>query len=234
MNSSTASRHDSPLVDAPTEGHLIRWARYYDRGMALFTLGREARMRSHTVEAAGIQPGERVLDVGCGTGTLALAAAERTGGRGEVVGIDPSAAMIAVAREKAAGRAGVRFEIAAIESLPFADASFDVALSSLMFHHLPRPLQRAGLIELRRVLRPSGRLIIVDMQGGGPRLHQLMRRVMGWRRGWHGHGHGRGLDHGAHDLDHVAELAAETGFVEVDIQPFKPRFLRLLSARAAA
>jgi len=152
-----------------TKGKVIRWARFYDLVTWLMTFGQEPGIRRMTIELAGIKKGERVLDVGCGTGTLTIAARRQAGPTGEVHGIDPSAEMIGVARQKAA-RAGVdaRFQGAVIEKLPFPDGHFDVVLSSLMLHHLPADVKRAGFVELRRVLKPGGRFLAVDIaQSGG-------------------------------------------------------------------
>lgn len=148
-----------------TRGRLIRWAAYYDPFVSLLTLGRRTRLRRTTVALAQIQPGEQILEVGCGTGDVALAASVHVGETGSVVGIDPSPEMIAVARAKA-GRAArvVDFQMGAIEALPFPDHTFDVVLSSLMMHHLPDDLKREGLAEVARVLKPGGRLLIVDMK----------------------------------------------------------------------
>ncbi len=159
-------RSDSPESEPPaTRGRLIRWARYYDPFVSVFTLGRRAQLRRRTVALANIRPGDRVLEVGCGTGDVALAAKAQAGAAGEVCGIDPSPEMIAVARAKAE-RAAVTldFRLGRIEALPFADASFDVVLSSLMMHHLPDDLKREGLANIARVLKPGGRLLIVDFK----------------------------------------------------------------------
>lgn len=148
-----------------TSGMVIRWARFYDPLVSLLTLGQRARLRRETVALAQIGPGERVLEVGCGTGDVALAAARQAGPAGAVYGIDPAPEMIAVARAKAL-RAGhpIDFRVGVIEALGFADASVDVVLSSLMMHHLPGDLKRRGLAEVARVLRPGGRLLIVDVR----------------------------------------------------------------------
>jgi ubiquinone/menaquinone biosynthesis C-methylase UbiE len=150
-------------ADAATHGHLIRWAPSYDLVVTLLTLGRSRIMRQRTVDLAGLRHGETVLEVGCGTGAVARAARARVGPGGKVLGIDPSGDMIAVARRKAAReRLQIDFRVAGIEALPFPDASVDVALSSLMMHHLPADLKRTGLAEVRRVLKSGGRLVVVD------------------------------------------------------------------------
>jgi demethylmenaquinone methyltransferase/2-methoxy-6-polyprenyl-1,4-benzoquinol methylase/phosphoethanolamine N-methyltransferase len=143
---------------AQTEGNLIRWAPYYDLMVSVTSLGHAGM----TVDNALIRPGNSVLDVGCGTGEVALLAKARTKA-GRVYGIDPAPEMIAVARNKAARKKlDVDFRVGVIESLPFPDASLDVVTSSLMMHHLPDDLKARGLAEVYRVLKPGGRLLIAD------------------------------------------------------------------------
>jgi ubiquinone/menaquinone biosynthesis C-methylase UbiE len=163
------SDHDHPQ----TSGKLIRWAFWYDMLVGLLTLGHERRLREITLDLVSLQPGEKVLDVGCGTGSLAIAACERVGAFGAVSGIDPAPEMVARARKKAT-RAGVhaRFELAVIESLPFANGEFDVVLSSLMIHHLPRKIRPAAFSEVFRVLKPGGRFLAVDFKPPGSKMGQ--------------------------------------------------------------
>jgi len=148
-----------------TAGRTINWARSYDVLVAIMTLGRARAMRAATADLAHITPGDAVLDVGCGTGDLTMAARARAGAAGTVHGIDAAPAMIAAARGKAA-RAGyaIDYRVAAVEALPFPDATFDVVVSSLMMHHLPNDLKHRALIEMRRVLKPGGRLLVVDLK----------------------------------------------------------------------
>ena len=149
---------------ARTKGHVMRRsAWYYDLMVGVLTLGRERAFRERLLELARVQPGEAVLDVGCGTGTLAIAAKRRAGASAEVRGIDASPEMIARARRKAA-RTGldVGFDVAIAESLPFPERRFDVVLSTMMLHHLPREARDRFAREVRRVLEPSGRILAVD------------------------------------------------------------------------
>lgn len=159
---------------AQTEGSLIRWAAYYDVTVNLLTLGKARRLRTMTVDQALIKPGDRVLDVGCGTGEVTLLAKTRAG-LGEVYGIDPAPEMISVAGNKAKRRRlDIDFRVGVIESLPLPDSSIDVVTSSLMMHHLPEPLKARGLAEIYRVLRPGGRLLIADfMRPTGSFLNHL-------------------------------------------------------------
>jgi ubiquinone/menaquinone biosynthesis C-methylase UbiE len=131
--------------------------------VALLTLGREQALRQMTADLAHLQPREAVLDVGCGTGTLALVAKRGVGAAGRVAGIDPAPQMIARAQSKAARRGlSIDFRVGVIERLPYPDHTFDVVLSSLMMHHLPDDLKRQGLAEIVRVLKPGGRLLVLD------------------------------------------------------------------------
>jgi demethylmenaquinone methyltransferase/2-methoxy-6-polyprenyl-1,4-benzoquinol methylase/phosphoethanolamine N-methyltransferase len=159
---------------AQTEGALIRWAPYYDLVTNLMTVGQAHRLRKTTVDQALIEPGDNVLDVGCGTGEVTLAAKVRAK-HGNAYGIDPAPEMIAVARNKAARKKlDIDFRVGVIESLPFPDSSMDVVTSSLMVHHLPEDLKVRGLAEIYRVLKPGGRLLIADfMRPTGSFLNHL-------------------------------------------------------------
>jgi SAM-dependent methyltransferase len=106
-------------------------------------------------EAAGIRAGQRVLDVGCGTGVLAREAEKRTGPSGQVTGVDPSAAMLAVAQRLAPA---IDWREGVAEALPFPDGSFDAVVSQfgLMFFSD----RHQALREMHRVLAPGGRLAV--------------------------------------------------------------------------
>lgn len=164
-------------------GIVLHSAHFYDLLVRILMLGREGALREKMIDLARLQSGETVLDVGCGTGTLAIAAKRRVGPAGNAHGIDASPEMIARAGKKAR-RAGLRidFRKTTIEALPFPDAHFDVVLSTLMFHHLPRQVRENGLREICRVLKPGGRVLIVDF-GQSERPKGLIGRLH------HGHGH---------------------------------------------
>ncbi len=152
-----------------TRGRVMNLGWRYDLMVWFFDTfvlrGRLRKLRLRTADLAQLQPGEAVLDVGCGTGALALEAYKRVGATGRVCGIDPGPQQVARARSKAE-RASlpIDFQIGVIEQLAFPDQSFDVVLSTLMMHHLPDDLKRLGLAEMARVLKPGGRLVIVDFK----------------------------------------------------------------------
>jgi len=157
-------QHISPENTGPvTTGRTIHWANRYDLFVSLVMLGRAATFRRHTADLAHLQSGERVLDVGCGTGDLTLAIEKQVGPNGKVVGIDAASEMITYARQKATRLGSVAdFRVEPVEALSFADHTFDVVISSLAFHHFPAPLKEQALVEIRRVLKPGGRVLIVD------------------------------------------------------------------------
>src|SRR3990172_11250179 len=148
---------------------MIRWAAFYDVSVNVMTLGQADRLRLLTLDQALLKHGESILDVGCGTGGVTIPAKLRVGKTGEVAGIDPAPEMIAVARRKANHQGlEIDFRVGVIESLPFPNGTFDAVTSSLMMHHLPEHVRVKGLVEIRRVLKPGGRLLIADMMRPGP------------------------------------------------------------------
>ena len=154
-----------------------RIAHRYDLLNRVLSFGADLGWRRRALALARLTPGGRALDVGTGTGDFALALLARSPASARVVGVDISPGMLAVA-ERRAERAGVgaRYErlLASAESLPFADASFDVAVAGFVLRNvgdIPRALR-----EIRRVLRPGGRLVILDLHTPrSPVLRRLYR-----------------------------------------------------------
>jgi len=169
--------HHTTSEPAPaTKGITIHWAHQYDLAVKILLLGKDRSIRQKMLNLAHLQPGDNVLDVGCGTGDLTLLATSAAGPGGTVHGIDAAPEMIAVARQKAAQSGlAVDFQVGLIEKLAFPDNTFDVVLSSLMMHHLPEETKRQGLVEILRVLKPGGRLLVVDFKRPTSRLERLVQ-----------------------------------------------------------
>jgi ubiquinone/menaquinone biosynthesis C-methylase UbiE len=186
------------------DGIVIHSATEYDRRFMVRSRGRERAFRQELVERARLAPGESVLDVGCGTGTLALAAKRRVGADGMTRGIDPSTEMVARARSKAR-RSGldVAFDEAVVQTLPFEDGTFDVVLAVLTFHQLPHDDLDRSLREIERVLGPGGRLFVADLDMRAP------------AHGPHSHGH--------FDLEPVIDAleVVETGSIAFRLSRFE-------------
>ncbi len=127
----------------------------------LWLLGADKAKRP-LIEQAKIKPGFRVLDIGCGTGSMAVEI-KRMHPEAEVVGIDPDPSALSTAERKAK-RAGlsIEFDRGFADHMPYADASFDRVFSSFMFHHLAADEKTATLGEIRRVLKAGGSLHLLD------------------------------------------------------------------------
>lgn len=159
-----------------------RLTRFYDPIVAVAM--REKTLKRRLIDQAGIEAGHDVLDVGCGTGTLAiLAKTNRPGAR--VVGLDGDPAVLAIARSKIA-RAGIDVELreglANAES-NFEAASFDRILTTLVLHHLTTDEKREALGAMRRWLRPAGELHVFDFGPQANAILALISRAVGWMDG---------------------------------------------------
>lgn len=207
--------HGTERAMAPhTKGLVIHWAARYDLLAWVLTRGRERAFREHLISLAGLQPGNSVLDIACGTGTLAIAATRHVGPTGAVFGIDASPEMITRATHKAAkAGASACFQLAAAEQLPFPDARFDVAFSTLMLHHLPRNTRQQCATEIRRVLKPAGRVLAVDFAKRGLFAH------------FHRHGHLA--------IEEIVAVLGNAGFTVVSGGPVGMSDLNFVLAESA-
>ncbi|HLZ06709.1 MAG TPA: class I SAM-dependent methyltransferase [Bradyrhizobium sp.] len=167
----------------PPPGLILHRAAFYDFGVWLMLLGQERAFRERMLEPARLGGGESVLDIGCGTGSLAMVAKRQVGPDGKVVGLDASAEMLARAAYKA-GKAGldVTFKQAAAQSLPLPDTEFDVVTATLMLHHLPGKAREQCAREISRVLKPGGRVLAVDFAAPARKRWWALRSP-------HRHGH---------------------------------------------
>lgn len=157
----TAQEHRRRYVPGMGHHHLLP---LYDPLSRLLGV---AAIHRPLVDQAAVRPGQRLLEIGCGTGNLALLVARLHPGV-EVTGLDPDRRALARARRKAARRGTpVRWDRGFAQELPYPDATFDRVLSSLMLHHLEADDKVAALREARRVLRPGGTLHVVDLAAAG-------------------------------------------------------------------
>ncbi len=157
-------QHSGPSIHekdryVPALGY--RWLTpLYDSVVALTS--REAVFKGLLLEQADLKPAQRVLDLACGTGTLALMAKRRQPSA-NIVGLDGDANILEIARSKARNtNVDIEFRQGLSDELPFSDHLFDCALSSLFFHHLQPDQKEASFHELARVLRPGGELHVAD------------------------------------------------------------------------
>jgi ubiquinone/menaquinone biosynthesis C-methylase UbiE len=192
-------------TDTPkTAGRVIHWgARWYDLFSTIISFGRDKAIREKLIELAEPAPSEKVLDVGCGTGTLALAI-KRQVGTGKVHGIDASPEMVQFAKEKSAkDGSDIDFRVALIEAIPFPDASFDLVTSSLMLHHLPDDVKAKGFLEIRRVLKPGSRFMAMDFAAPS---HSPLSHLLSI----FGHSHGESV------VGTLVPMLGEAGFSDVE------------------
>ena len=151
---------------------------YYD----VLTPAERSEIRRKQIDLIGLEEGERVLEVGCGTGVLSFLSKLAVGETGEVAGIDIAPKMVARAEEKARkANLDISFQVGSIDELPYADGSFDVVISSLMLHHLPMDVKRKGLGEVHRVLKDDGRFFLCDFCSPHPLTIIPMYLMMIWR-----------------------------------------------------
>lgn len=153
---------------------------------AMYLIGDAARRRRIVRAALAAQPGERILDVGCGPGFYCAELLEEVGPSGRVVGLDASAPMLALAERRCAGHENVELRAAEADALPVQDATFDGAISVQVQEYVPDVAVALG--ELHRVLRPGGRAVVFDIDWAtlsvGSRDAGLSERVL---RAWDEH-----------------------------------------------
>jgi demethylmenaquinone methyltransferase/2-methoxy-6-polyprenyl-1,4-benzoquinol methylase len=154
----SAEARTGTLEEGQVRAMFDRIARVYDLMNSVMTAGLHHRWRERAADLAALGPGDRALDVACGTGDLAIELARRVGPSGRVVGSDFSEAMLERAREKSAT---VEWEWANALELPYPEGGFDAAtvgFGARNFSDLDR-----GLAEMARVVRPGGRVVVLEI-----------------------------------------------------------------------
>jgi len=153
----------SPLSSPRTKGQVIHTPRLYEFIVWVITRGKELAFRKFIAELAELKKGESVLDIGCGTGTMAVLAKQYVGEAGKSCGIEPSLEMVSFARQKAKQqKALIDINPGLIEQIDYPSQSFDVILCVIVMHHMPDEIKIQGIKEMARVLKSGGRLVVVD------------------------------------------------------------------------
>lgn len=200
-------------LDLKFKAQMEKAAPSYDKLMKRMTFGRERELRETTVNLAGVKPGDCVLEVGCGTGTLTLAAKRRAGRSGKVFGIDVIPVMIELSQRKSA-QAGeeINFQLASIDDIPFPANHFDVVMCSFMIFHMSEKTRQKGIAEIYRVLKPGGRWLVLDSATPTrPWLKTFVKMISGGEL--------------PPDLRSLRPLMEECGFSDIQIAPVNFRML---------
>jgi ubiquinone/menaquinone biosynthesis C-methylase UbiE len=181
-----------------------------------------APLATDLVRHAALQPGERVLDVACGTGVVTRLASQQVGDSGTVAGLDVNPDMLAAARSATPAGVPIEWHVASAEATQLPDASFDVVLCQMGLQFMPD--KQAALREMCRVLVRGGRLIL-NVPGPAPRLLTLMGEALARHVGAEAAGF---MNHvfSLHDTAQIQDLVGGAGFHDVSAQA-NTRTLRL-------
>jgi len=164
---------------------------------------REETFKRRLIQQANIQPKMKVLDLGCGTGTLTLML-KRAHPEAEVTGMDGDSQVLDIAREKSRGT-DIQWDEGLASSLPYSDSVFDRIVTSLVIHHLVTDDKRRAFIEIYRVLKPRGELHVVDFGAPHSFIPSLMTKYM------------RRLEQAADNFDGlIPRFITEAGFGSVN------------------
>lgn len=145
--------------------------------LALDVLGFGRSFKAAVAKFAEVKRGETVLDLGCGTGTLLHALVARQP-EARFTGIDPDPQVLAIARRRLqSSTPTVKLVEGYAQDLPFPDQAFDLVISTLIFHHLPDPVKVSALREVRRVLAPRGRFLLVDFGAPPTRTARVLLTI---------------------------------------------------------
>jgi ubiquinone/menaquinone biosynthesis C-methylase UbiE len=208
--------HNPTAEDQAVRSEMEKMVDTYDAYMRKMTMGREHVLRDKTVALTRVKPGDSVLEVGCATGTLTLAAKRQVGESGRVVGIDVIPGMIEASQRKAA-QTGVdaAFQLGSIDDIPFPADQFDAVICSFMIFHMSETVRRKGIEEIHRVLKPGGRLVVLDITMPTRLLSRVIVKLFfsGMMQ---------------HDLRELLPLMKTSGFVDMEKAPLKHRLMGLM------
>jgi ubiquinone/menaquinone biosynthesis C-methylase UbiE len=202
-------------VDKLMKSQMEKMVPSYDLYMKMMTFGRERTLRERTINLAQVKAGDSILEVGCGTGTLTLAAKRQAGLSGKAFGIDVIPGMIELSRRKASqANEQVTFQLGSIDDIPFSENQFDVVMCSFMIFHMSENTRRKGFAEIYRVLKPNGRLLVLDLALPAQPLQKAIAPLL----------LGGMLEH---DLRDLLPLMEATGFSDGEFGPVEFRILGL-------
>ncbi|MCX6302678.1 MAG: methyltransferase domain-containing protein [Bacteroidia bacterium] len=209
------SNQNSTDEDITIKNQMEQMVNSYDKYMKRITLGREDALRRMTINLALVKPGDCVLEVGCATGTLTLAAKRQAGPTGSVFGIDIIPVMIEASQKKAAqAKLDITFQLGNIEDIPFPNENFDVVMCSFMIFHMSEKVRNKGIEEIYRVLKPQGRFLVLDLAlPQRPMSRRILKLFLGFML--------------KHDLKELQPIMESSGFSQIEISQAKFRVLGL-------
>jgi ubiquinone/menaquinone biosynthesis C-methylase UbiE len=209
------STHEPVDEDELIKSQMEKMVTSYDSYMRKITFGRERILREETIRLAQVKPRDCVLEVGCGTGTLTLAAKRQAGASGKVFGIDIIPGMIEVSQRKAAqAKEEITFQLGSIDNIPFPANQYDVVMCSFMIFHMSMTTLRKGITEAYRVLKPQGRLLVLDLALPTQPLQRFIAQKL----------FGSMLQH---ELNELLPLMEGAGFSNIEIAQAKFRVMGL-------
>jgi ubiquinone/menaquinone biosynthesis C-methylase UbiE len=154
-------------------GTHIHHGRRYDRFATVLFGGRRRHIFTQLAARSGARPGDRVLDIGCGTGYLTRVMARAVAPDGDVIGIDSSPEVIDHAR-RLTHQPNCTYTEGTATALDATDKSVDVVVSSLMIHHLPDSTRSDAIHEMYRVIRPEGHVLVAEFRPPSTRIGQSL------------------------------------------------------------
>jgi ubiquinone/menaquinone biosynthesis C-methylase UbiE len=209
------SIHIKEDEDTIIKNQMEKMVHSYDKYMKRITLGRQDALRRMTVTLAQVKSGDCVLEIGCATGSLSLAAKRQAGPTGSVFAIDILPGMIEVSRKNAAqAKLDITFQLGSIEDIPCPDANFDVVMCSFMIFHMSEKVRNKGIKEIYRVLKPNGRLMVLDLALPPNSVSKRILKIfLGFML--------------KHDLKELQPVMDASGFTKIEISQAKYRVLGL-------